>query len=167
MSLSILEVLIGLRLSIVRRAADMLVLHFGKVAPYKGGTIGEYALHIQCPWRFDGPNATITARNDYYEYDGPGAEPEGYWYDDGPSLQDNRFDSLIGRRELATNSWMNQDPDRFIVTSVRWAERGDISIQLSDGYEILVFPASSNREAWRFFAPGKDGEHEVFPNRQR
>jgi hypothetical protein len=58
---------------------------------------------------------------------------------------------------------MNHDPDRFIVTSLQWTDCGDISIQLSGGYEILVFPASSTREAWRFFAPGKDGEHEVFP----
>jgi hypothetical protein len=42
------DVLIGLRLSIVRRAADMLVLHFGDIRPHSSGegTVGDYALHI-------------------------------------------------------------------------------------------------------------------------
>ena len=31
------DVLVGLRLSIVRRAADMLVLHFGTIRPHPSG----------------------------------------------------------------------------------------------------------------------------------
>jgi hypothetical protein len=57
MELNAFEVLIGLRLSIVRRAADMLVLHFGNIRAHSSGkgTVGDYALHVQCPWRLDGP----------------------------------------------------------------------------------------------------------------
>ncbi|MGC1349900.1 MAG: hypothetical protein WA858_08970 [Xanthobacteraceae bacterium] len=60
MPLNAFAPLIGLRLSIVRRAAEMLVLHFGdiRVLPARQGSIGAYALHIQCPWRFDGPDGT-------------------------------------------------------------------------------------------------------------
>jgi hypothetical protein len=45
------DALIGLRLSIVRRAADMLGLHFGDTRPEESGegTVGAYALHVQCP----------------------------------------------------------------------------------------------------------------------
>src|SRR5262249_19428765 len=51
------DVLIRLRLSIGRRAADILGLHFGAVPPHHSGqgTVGDYVLHVQCPWRLDGP----------------------------------------------------------------------------------------------------------------
>src|SRR5215470_17765318 len=73
-------VLIGLRLAIVRRAADMLVLHFGDVRahPSGEGTIGAYALHVQCPWRLDGPSGTVTGRDDLWEYAGPGERPPNW-----------------------------------------------------------------------------------------
>jgi hypothetical protein len=34
---------------------------------------------------------------------------------------------------------------------------------LSDGYALLVFPASHKHEAGRLFAPGSDADHLVFP----
>jgi len=57
-----LSLLIGLPLSIARRAADMLVLHFGTIREVESGikvgkragekgTVGDFSLHIQCPWR--------------------------------------------------------------------------------------------------------------------
>jgi hypothetical protein len=57
MNATAFDVLIGLRLAIVRRAADMLVVHFGDIRPHPSGegTIGDYALHVQCPWRFRRP----------------------------------------------------------------------------------------------------------------
>src|SRR5262249_40376687 len=84
------DVLIGLRLSIVRRAADMLVLHFGDVRahPSGEGTVGDYALHVQCSWRLDGPAGTVTGQGDLWEYAGPGERPRNWSYDDGHSLQD-------------------------------------------------------------------------------
>ena len=66
MQLNAFDVLIGLRLSIVRRAADMLVLHFGTIRPHPSGkgTAADYALHVQCPWRMDSPKGTVTGRDD-------------------------------------------------------------------------------------------------------
>jgi hypothetical protein len=48
MRLNNFNVLIGLRLSIIRRAADMLGLHFGPIRPHSSGegTVADYALHI-------------------------------------------------------------------------------------------------------------------------
>jgi hypothetical protein len=56
--------LIGLKLAVARRAADMRVLHFGTIRPAlksdlpsrknkPRGSIGDFALHIQCPWRIE------------------------------------------------------------------------------------------------------------------
>ncbi len=99
MHLNALDVLIGLRLSIVRRAAQMLVLHFGDIRAHSSGkgTVGAYALHVQGPWRFDGPIETITGRDDLWEYAGPGRPPPNWSYEDGLSLQDQRLDNFLAR----------------------------------------------------------------------
>ena len=163
MQLNAFDVLIGLRLSIVRRAADMLVLHFGdiRVLPAGDGSIGAYALHIQCPWRFDGPAGTVTGRDDLWEYAGPGKRPPGWSHEDGLSLQDQRWSRLFDRDE-DTRSWVNTR-DRFVVTGTEQTERGDIKLELSNRSTILVFPATTRSEAWRFFVPGGDSDHLIFP----
>jgi hypothetical protein len=159
-----LDALIGLRLSIVRRAANMLVLHFGEVRAHASGvgTVGAYALHIQCAWRFDGPTGTITGRDDLWEYGGDGERPPNWSPEDGLSMQDLRF-GIFFSRDVKTRSWVN-DIDRFFVARIEQTKRGDIKIELSEGYEILAFPDSYRLEAWRFFAPGSSADHLIFPN---
>src|SRR5262245_15811696 len=93
------DALIGLRLSIVRRAADMLVLHFGDIRASGDGTVGAYALHVQCPWRFDGLGGTVTGRDDLWDYAGPGERPANWSYEDGRSLQDQRWSNFFARDE--------------------------------------------------------------------
>jgi hypothetical protein len=161
MPASAFDVLIGLRLSIVRRAAAMLVLHFGEIRARGDGSVGDYALHVQCPWRFDAPNGTVTGCDDLWAYAGPGERPENWSYDDGLSLQDQRW-SRFFVRDTRTRSWVN-DSDRFVVTGAEQGERGDVRIELTEGYALLVFPASQRSEAWRLFAPGSDHDHLVFP----
>ena len=160
------DVLIGLRLSIVRRAADMLVLHFGTIRlhPSGEGTVADYALHVQCPWRLDSPKGTVTGRDDLWEYAGPGERPPNWSYDDGLSLQDKKFGELFVRDE-STRSWVNES-DGFGVAAAEQAKRGDVTLSLINGYEILIFPACSSSEAWRLLAPGS-GRHLVFPSRER
>jgi DNA-directed RNA polymerase subunit RPC12/RpoP len=160
------DVLVGLRLSIIRRAADMLVLHFGTIRPHSSGegTVADYALHVQCPWRLDSPNGTVTGRDDLWEHAGPGERPPNWSYDDGLSLQDKKFAELFVR-DQSTRSWVNES-DGFGVATVRQTERGDVTLSLINGYEILIFPAGSGSEAWRLFAPGS-GRHLVFPSPER
>jgi hypothetical protein len=157
-----LDELIGLRLSIVRKAADMLGLHFGDVRPHHSGrgTVGAYTLHIQCPWRIDGPKGTITGSDDRWEYAGPGEPPPNWLHEDGPNLQDERLDGLFGECR-AKIGWVNDD-NKFVVSSVRQGLQGDLALEFSDGHSISIFPASGEREAWRFFAPD-DEHHLVFP----
>jgi hypothetical protein len=164
-TLQAFDVLIGLRLSIIRRAASMLVLHFGDIRPHSSGdgTVGAYALHVQGPWRLDGPAEIITGREDLWDYAGPGDPPEDWSYDDGHGLQDQKFDSLLGPREQVTLSWVNE-ADRLIVTAAQQTSRGDVRLDLAGGYAILLFPDGSRREAWRLFAPGASC-HLVFPGK--
>src|SRR5258706_5878268 len=119
MASSPFDVLVGLKLAIVRRAADMLLLHFGNVRriPFGLGSVGTYAFHIQCPWRFDGPGGTLTGSYDLYEFAGAGIRPSGWKSEDGFSLQDRIFDNVIGSYDDSTRSWCNER-NRFVVAAV-------------------------------------------------
>lgn len=161
LNLDAFEVLVGLRLSIVRRVVDMLVLHFGTVRPAGDGTVGDFALHVQCPWRIDGPGYALVGSSDLGRYAGPAPRPANWSYEDGNSLQDWGFDELIGSYDETTRSWYNMG-DRLAVTATLLSLRGDVKLYLSSGHTLLLFPDGRAREAWRFFAPG-DEHHLVSP----
>jgi hypothetical protein len=133
MSLDSFKVLVGLQLSILRRAADMLVLHFGgiRVHPSGKGTVGTYALHAQCAWRFDGPGGTIAGRDDLWAYAGPGERPPNWSYEDGFSLQDRQFSKFF-IRDKCTRSWVNPG-DRFMVTGTEQTKDGDLRLDFTEG----------------------------------
>ncbi len=59
--------LVGLQLSFARRAADMRNFGFGKIRAVKNGTVADYALHIQCPWRIESTEGIVTGRLDLWE----------------------------------------------------------------------------------------------------
>src|SRR5690606_6392513 len=48
-----LRPLVGLPLSVARRAADLRGFHFGEMLPTRRGNGGAYVLHVQCPWRLE------------------------------------------------------------------------------------------------------------------
>jgi hypothetical protein len=64
-----LEQLVGLPLSIARDAAAMKNFQFGGIRPHPSGkgTVGQYALHLQCPWRIIATDGIVTGSSDYYE----------------------------------------------------------------------------------------------------
>lgn len=158
----IFEPLTGLRLSIVRRAADMLVLHFGEIRqhPSGEGTVGEYALHVQCPWRLQGPLGTITGSRDLSAYAGEGERPKTWSHEDGLSLQDRKLGSYFERDET-TRSWVNHS-ERFVVMSSEESGHGDVRFEFKNGMALLLFPAGSSAESWRFFVPAGGGRHVIF-----
>src|SRR5258708_5738171 len=154
MQLGGVDVLVGFRLSIVRRAAAMLVLHFGDIRAHSSGkgTVGAYALHVQCPWRFDGPVETITGHDDLWKYAGPGEQPLDCSYEDGLSVQDERLNNFLGPQDVSTGSWVNET-DRLVVAAAQQTSRGDLRLELTGGHAILLFPPSSNLDPCPFFAP--------------
>ena len=79
--MSKLASLVGLRLCIARDAAGMKNFQFGEIRPHPSGkgTIGEFALHVQCPWRLVTATQVITGSADYYE---PAIEGEEVNLDD-------------------------------------------------------------------------------------
>jgi hypothetical protein len=142
-----LEPLTGLRLSASYRAADMRVFHFGEMRAVDRGNVGEYALHVQCPWRIETKDQIITGRSDLFK---PAEEPENFdwasWdWDGNETLQDRLVSELLARTELVV---------QYLDTNFH----GGAILNLSAGYALVLFPASSRGEDWRVFKP-KSGEH--------
>jgi hypothetical protein len=155
-----LEPLVGLVLSIARRAADMRVLHFGAIQQVEGGTVGQYALHIQCPWRLDGPVGVITGSEDLWE-SALGDTPPNWNYEDSPSLQDSRLAEVLRGYDTDTKSHVNTS-GLLEVERIEASVAGDATIYLSGGYRLVLFPCGTRGEAWRIFSPeAAEGIHFV------
>ncbi len=83
--------LVGLPLRCIGRAVVLLWAHFGElreIPTRKAGTrtVGEWALHVQCPWRISQPPSILVASGDYL-YAADGNEPY-----DPRSGRESRFD---------------------------------------------------------------------------
>lgn len=157
-----LRPLVGLRLAIARRAGSMRVFHFGPVRQLERGSIGEYALHIQCPWRIETRDSIVTGQEDLWE---PFVVPDGFdwdaWtYETGDSLQDHRLASLLGGHDARTKSHVNNG-ELLVVESVEADDHGSASLALTGGFCLRIFPAGSRGEEWRLFRPSEGTGHFV------
>jgi hypothetical protein len=146
----------------VRRAADLRNFQFGQIRTVHNGTLGEYALHVQCPWRIEGPNGIVTGRLDLWE---PVAEEENVdsadWdYDHNENLQDARLGTLLAGYDPATRSLVNKT-EHLVVQDVHADHCGGATIELSGGYRLQLFPAGTRGEDWRVFRPGRGEPHFV------
>jgi hypothetical protein len=155
---------VGLSLSIARRAADMRVFHFGKVSEVAGGSVGEIALHIQCPWRIEGREGVVTGRSDLWvpSRELQAREPEldlTKWKYDFGNLQDEKMGHFLGGYDVATRSAVNRKGG-LIVQAVAADDLGGATIFLSGDYRVVIFPAGTTAEEWRIFRPG-EGDHFV------
>jgi hypothetical protein len=155
----VVDSLIGLRLSVARRAADMRMFHFGQMREDNGGTAGQYALHVQCPWRIDGPEGIVTGRSDLWEHVSGKPMPDEWEPSIDDNLQDMRIRSLFGDYDPKTGH-VNTG-ELLVVERVRASDIGDLDISLSGGYRLVVFPSGSTGEAWRILGPRKDVAHFV------
>ena len=105
--------------------------------PGLAGTRGEFALHVQCPWRIEGPEGVVTGRSDLWEpaEENPDWDP---WedYDEGPeSAGWIGIAELLGTNATGERSGVN-DSDRLIVERLerrqpRW--RGPRAIPAGPG----------------------------------
>ena len=145
----------------------MRVLHFGTVREDESGSWGEYALHLQCPWRLDGPDGVVTGQGDLWEHPTLEVPPQDWSYEHGDNLQDVRVGALLGGRDERTHSWLNTKPGALTVMRVQGEESGELTVTFSGGFRLRVFPDTSRSEAWRLLAPGGGGAHYVYPDAAR
>ena len=153
-----LQPLIGLKLSRTALAADMRTLQFGNTeVRIGGGVVGEYALHLQCPWRLDCDTGAITGSDDLFEpYEKSEQRDESFDYEKGGSLQERLLRDLLKGYDTNTGQIVNTT-NLLTVESVQSDVAGGFSLGLSGGYRLSVFAHGTRREAWRLFRPGKDG----------
>jgi hypothetical protein len=144
--------LIGLPITAGRRAADMRILQFGALRPVDGGSVGDFALHIQCPWRIEGPEGIVTGRADLWEpvEQGPDFDLNKWDYDRSPNLQDCRF-----------QEWLERNGPALIVKSVEADNYGGAAVVFENGFVLRLFPAGTQGEDWRLFAPQSGAPHFV------
>ncbi len=163
----------GLKLSIARNAASMKNFQFGTITPDPSGTgtIGQYALHIQCPWRIvvsqcspwrlPTRNLMVTGSDDWWE---PAEVSDTFDWGDWnknrstPSLQQKLLEELFQEYDSNTKSWVNVS-EQLVVEQVEADDYGGFDIHLSGGYRLQVFPSGKSGEHWRLFQPGDDSPH--------
>jgi hypothetical protein len=156
-----LQPLVGLKLSIARRAASMRVFHFGAIKPHHRGkgTVGAYALHLQCPWRLVGRDGIITGSSDRNEPPANGAEIDRNDARTG-TLQDVRLAALFGGYDLETRSHINATGG-LVVTAVTADHFGSVDVSLTGDVRLQLFPDGSLGEDWRFFDASGEKPHFV------
>jgi hypothetical protein len=149
--LTSLSQIIGLPLTAARRAADMRTFQFGALRAVERGSVGDFALHVQCPWRIEGPDGIVTGRMDLWEPVEEGAPLEEDWdYEKSPNLQDARLER-----------WLAEHEGALVVTSVDADEFGGASISLGQDFVLRIFPAGTRGEDWRLFRPRSGLQHLV------
>ena len=152
-----LQKLIGLKLSRTSLAADMRVLQFGKSHSLaRGGVVGEYALHTQCPWRLENDAGIITGSHDLYDpYEKGDAVDDSFDWEKGLSLQEGILREQLQGYDENTRQIVNAT-NLLVVEDVQADSSGGFCLALSGGYRFLVFPSGTRTEAWRFFKPSTD-----------
>lgn len=154
---------IGLGLATTSRAANMRGFHLGELRPFPDREVGEWVLHVQCPWRIEAPDGVLTGWSDLWEPAEQGVVgPElGRWdYGRDGNLQDLRIAEWLGRGDPRAGSCLS-GRDRPVVLAVRATPFGGAEIDLSDGHRLTLFPAGSVGEDWRLFRPDDDTAHFV------
>ena len=150
----------GLRMWGPARAADMLTLQFGetrtRLSPVSGRRdVGEYALHIQCPWRLTEGTRLVVGSGDLHTPANPDADRETWnWDVVGATWWDRRIEAFFAER---SESLEVQD---IIVDSF-----GGFRL-LCSGVTLEVFPSASAAphdvfELWRLLQPSASTEHFV------
>lgn len=104
--------------------------------------IGEFGLHLQCPWRFTCDTKIFVGSQDLYE---PADENSEYdenfdWDKPNGNLRDVKLQELI-------------KPQNLTVASVAADDFGGFELFFSDHIKLSVFPAGSKvdeySELWR------------------
>jgi hypothetical protein len=159
---SVIAPLVGMPLWDAGRAADLLWLAFGQrqtIQDFRGERreVGEYALHVQCAWRFiQGEKVVVGNRDLYYPrgYRDPKDEiPKGFdWDVQGANRCDEGLATLFAG-----------GAKQFVVEQVEAGQAGEIALLLEGGLTLQILPNDSlEGEHWRLFRPGSDAPHSVF-----
>jgi hypothetical protein len=135
------------------RAADMEMFAFGnRVRATLGGPreVGEYMLHVQCPWRVRTYDQLIVGSDDLFSPADDVDDADFDWDVEGKSRRDRELTELF-------TPW---DADPPLVEGVTADELGGAVIALDNGMTLELFPAESGdgegEELWRLLPADDD-----------
>ncbi|CAG9264017.1 conserved hypothetical protein [Burkholderia diffusa] len=137
-----LVVLVGLDLSWISHAGDMLTVQFGPQRRYtvrgREREDGAWALHVQCDWQLQRDEIVIATREDLR-----GADEKAH-----------------GTASHLHEILVTQEP--INVEAISADDAGGVVVSLSRNYRLVVIPDGiEDDEDWRFFAPGAEMPHLV------
>lgn len=152
------EALVGKPVWKCTRAADMACFQFGahrQVTNSRGETVevGEYALHLQCPWRITKGDQVVIAALDVYKprEDNQADDSSDFDWDHEENLLEERAKSIFG-------NGMRE----YVVQRVEAGNGGALTMVLQGGLWFEIVPSDSTKgEHWRLFQPRTDNEHFV------
>lgn len=159
---SVISPLVGKPLWDAGRAADLLWLAFGPRQTIKGfrgkpKEVGEYALHVQCAWRFVQGEKVLAGNRDLYYPRGYRNQRDEYPKDFNWDVQGaNRCDEMLA--DLFAGG-----AKQFVVQRVEARQAGELALLLEGALTLQIFPNDSlDGEHWRLFRPGSDEPHTVY-----
>lgn len=145
-----IEKLVNSNLVKLGRAADLLWLSFGKPVTITTDTgtreVNEYALHVQCPWRFTKDNSVILGARDIYDPLDPALDLDSDWNWD-------EFDRDISKQSVfeANSQTINENLLPLIVNGIVQNDNGDLRIEFTKNVVFEVFITGLRKyEYWRF-----------------
>ena len=152
--------LVGLRLSAAHNAGNMKTLQFGDLHRRgEKGYVGQFALHIQCPWRIERLGKIVTGSADYYQRASDNTDES--WE---PGILGNLQNEIFGRMFEGLNDdtrhTVNRS-DQLVVEEVAADSFGGARICMSGEYDLVIFPAGTKWEDWRLFEPDMEKPHFV------
>ncbi|MCC6798097.1 MAG: hypothetical protein IT366_23495 [Candidatus Hydrogenedentes bacterium] len=159
-----LNVLLGMPLWSAGRAAEMLWLQLGAhvTAPTPrdlNRITGEYALHLQCPWRLSNSNGMIVGATDIYIPSDQFIDDEDFdWDVQGASVADVKL-----------TDWISANSRNPLTVEEAIADHcGGFMLRLSNGDLFEAFTCTSSAshedEQWRLLQPAKETKHFVVTN---
>jgi len=126
--------------------------------------IGEFSLHLQCPWRITNTEGVVTGSGDWYApehaEDFEKLADESWDPGHGGSLQEAKLRSLLDNQRTDVK-YVTNETKNLVVTGVRTDRIGGFELLLSTGYSLEAFPSSSRWEDWRLFRPSSEEPHFV------
>ena len=138
------------------RAADLISFQIGQeraVIDHRGQpkTVGEFALHIQCPWRITSNGKLLVGRGDlYYPSDGSVSRQDFNWDVVGANRCDVILDRLFDER------------GPLVIQKFELQSAAVLQVVLTHAICVEVFPdASADQEHWRLFEPYTGKPHTI------
>jgi hypothetical protein len=125
----------------------MEMFEFGAQVPFTNrhgiaDAAGEYALHVQCPWRIVRNGKVVVGYDDLHE-DAPDPSPDGADADSDRNLRDVLLAGFLA------------DGNKHVVTGCETTAAGDVRLTLDHDavLELLPVAAAEHFEFWRLLLP--------------